>query len=126
MIKNSCKNVNNYSWTKTIRVYYHENGRVISKVGAYSFESSLDYFGLAHNLVFTELTSRIYDSIGHAFSLGMGGCIRGPAGTGKTETVKAMSKIVGIPALVFNCDESFSYEVIIFYPTYPYSKKFFI
>lgn len=37
--------------------------------------------------------------------LGMGGNPYGPAGTGKTESVKALGGLLGRQTLVFNCDE---------------------
>lgn len=37
--------------------------------------------------------------------LGMGGNPYGPAGTGKTESVKALGGLLGRQVLVFNCDE---------------------
>lgn len=37
--------------------------------------------------------------------LGMGGNPYGPAGTGKTESVKALGALLGRQVLVFNCDE---------------------
>ena len=37
--------------------------------------------------------------------LGLGGNPYGPAGTGKTESVKALGNYFGRQVLVFNCDE---------------------
>ena len=36
----------------------------------------------------------------------------GPAGTGKTESVKALGHQLGRFVLVFNCDEKFDFQVI--------------
>ena len=38
----------------------------------------------------------------------------GPAGTGKTESVKALGCQLGRFVLVFNCDETFDFQVHIF------------
>jgi hypothetical protein len=38
-------------------------------------------------------------------NLGLGGNPLGPAGTGKTESVKALGGLLGRQVLVFNCDE---------------------
>jgi len=35
----------------------------------------------------------------------------GPAGTGKTESVKALGNQLGRFVLVFNCDETFDFQV---------------
>ena len=37
--------------------------------------------------------------------MGLGGNPYGPAGTGKTESVKALGGLFGRQVLVFNCDE---------------------
>lgn len=38
--------------------------------------------------------------------MGYGGNPYGPAGTGKTESVKALGSFMGRLVLVFNCDEA--------------------
>lgn len=39
--------------------------------------------------------------------------LQGPAGTGKTESVKALGNQLGRFVLVFNCDENFDFQVSI-------------
>lgn len=41
----------------------------------------------------------------------LGGSPFGPAGTGKTESVKALGHKIGRFVLVFNCDETFDFQV---------------
>lgn len=38
--------------------------------------------------------------------------LAGPAGTGKTESVKALGHQLGRFVLVFNCDETFDFQVL--------------
>jgi dynein heavy chain 2 len=42
--------------------------------------------------------------------MGYGGNPYGPAGTGKTESVKALGQVFGRQVLVFNCDESIDFK----------------
>lgn len=44
--------------------------------------------------------------------MGLGGNPYGPAGTGKTESVKALANLFGRQVLVFNCDEGIDTRAI--------------
>lgn len=73
-------------------------------VGA-EFPYRFEYQGAAVGLVQTPLTERCFLALAQAMKLGLGGSPTGPAGTGKTESVKALGAILGRLVLVFNCDE---------------------
>ena len=57
-------------------------------------------------MVITPLTERVYQSLYLAMYYDFGGCLYGPAGTGKTETVKDISKHIARNCFVFNCQNS--------------------
>lgn len=69
------------------------------------FQYTFEYQGNAPKLVHTPLTDKCYLTLTQAMKLGLGGNPYGPAGTGKTESVKALGGLFGRQVLVFNCDE---------------------
>ncbi|GIY30537.1 cytoplasmic dynein 2 heavy chain 1, partial [Caerostris extrusa] len=59
------------------------------------FEYSYEYQGIAAKLVHTPLTDKCYLTLTQGMHMGMGGNPYGPAGTGKTESVKALGSLFG-------------------------------
>ena len=91
-----------------MRYYFKETGedetvevKMITTVQQYCFE----YLGNSARLVITSLTEKCYRTLMSAMSLFLGGTPEGPAGTGKTETVKDLAKALGVYCMTFNCAE---------------------
>ena len=102
----SCKSTFDWKWQKQIRYYFVENKKecnilMLDACFSYSFE----YLGNPQKLVRTPLTDKCFLTLTQSMWMGMGGNPYGPAGTGKTESVKALGGLLGRQVLVFNCDE---------------------
>jgi dynein heavy chain 1 len=76
------------------------------------FHYGFEYLGVQDRLVQTPLTDRCYLTMTQALESGLGGSPFGPAGTGKTESVKALGHQLGRFVLVFNCDETFDFQAM--------------
>lgn len=74
-----------------------------------SFFYGFEYLGIGERLVQTPLTDRCYLTLTQALHFRMGGNPFGPAGTGKTESVKALGAQLGRFVVVMNCDETFDF-----------------
>jgi len=81
-------------WTKYMRFYW-KNGGVSVKIESFELDYGYEYIGQKRNLVMTHLSHQAYRHIAQNTIAGQGICFAGPAGTGKTETVKDMARYCG-------------------------------
>ncbi|KAI8361054.1 dynein heavy chain [Mortierella sp. GBAus27b] len=106
-----------FSWLSQMRFYFnagHEDPiqcLTITMANA-SFLYGYEYFGVTERLVQTPLTDRCYLTLTQALEGRLGGSPFGPAGTGKTESVKALGNQLGRFVLVFCCDENFDFQAM--------------
>ena len=104
-----CGDAAQWIWQKQLR-YYIEGGKCVVRMSSAQFDYSYEYQGNASKLVHTPLTDKCYLTLTQGMDMGFGGCPYGPAGTGKTESVKALGGCLGRQVLVFNCDEGIDFK----------------
>lgn len=78
--------------------------------GRFELPYGFEYQGVIERLAVTPLVDRCYLALTLALAQGLGGSPFGPAGTGKTESVKALGFSLGRMVKVFNCDDSFDFK----------------
>ena len=117
LFANGVKGKSDFSWLYHLRFYWtpkemDRTQRLSIKMSSASFFYGFEYQGIGERLVQTPLTDRCYLTLTQALHFRMGANPFGPAGTGKTETVKMLGSQLGRFVLVFNCDSSFDYAAM--------------
>ena len=111
LISNECSNISDWEWFKQLKYEWDRNSKGVNIcMGKSCFEYTFEYQGNPSKLVHTPLTDKCYLTLTQGMMMGYGGNPYGPAGTGKTESVKALGQCFGRQVLVFNCDESIDYK----------------
>ena len=106
-----------FEWQSQLRFYFDpKQTDVLQQLSIHiadaQFHYGFEYLGVQERLVTTPLTDRCFLTMTQALSSSLGGSPFGPAGTGKTETVKALGAQLGRFVLVFNCDETFDFQAM--------------
>lgn len=114
LIEHNVTSTSDWYWQKQLRFYVNKADhsvrvQMLDAVFNYTYE----YQGNGPKLVHTALTDKCFLTLTQGIKMGMGGNPYGPAGTGKTESVKALGSALGRQVLVFNCDEVSSWLAVI-------------
>jgi dynein heavy chain len=100
-----------FAWQRQLRFYWDKENRDIQiRICDWRTMYTYEYIGNTGRLVITPLTDRCYITLSTALRLMLSGAPAGPAGTGKTETVKDMGRAVALCVYVFNCSPQMNYR----------------
>ncbi|ETO20527.1 Dynein heavy chain family protein, partial [Reticulomyxa filosa] len=112
-VRNSVSDANEFEWESQLKFYWDKDlDDVAVRQCTGSFRYGYEYMGLNGRLVITPLTDRCVITLTQALTFHMGGAPAGPAGTGKTETVKDLAKALAIPCFVTNCGEGLDFKAM--------------
>nr|CDI53148.1 cytoplasmic dynein heavy chain 1 [Melanopsichium pennsylvanicum 4] len=106
-----------FNWLSQMRFYLNRTignplDRLSVQMANATFPYGYEYLGVPDRLVQTPLTDRCYLTLTQALNYKLGGAPFGPAGTGKTESVKALGVQLGMFVIVFCCDETFDFQAM--------------
>ena len=112
-VRDSILDAREFEWESQLRFYWERKeddirARQCTGIFTYGYE----YQGLNGRLVITPLTDRCVMTLTTALTFKLGGSPAGPAGTGKTETVKDLAKSLTIRCVVNNCGEGLDYKAM--------------
>ncbi|KAI9223372.1 dynein heavy chain and region D6 of dynein motor-domain-containing protein [Blastocladiella britannica] len=112
-VRDSIMDANEFEWESQLRFYWSQDRDelIVCQCNGV-FDYGYEYMGLNGRLVITPLTDRCYMTLTQALSMKLGGAPAGPAGTGKTETVKDLAKAMGLLCMVTNCGEGMDYQAM--------------
>ncbi|KIY66037.1 dynein heavy chain protein 1 [Cylindrobasidium torrendii FP15055 ss-10] len=117
LIQQDVRDNKGFTWLYQMRFYLDRSvtnplEKLSIQTADASFPYGWEYLGVPDRLVQTPLTDRVYLTLTQALDNQLGGAPFGPAGTGKTESVKALGVQLGRFVLVFCCDETFDFQAM--------------
>lgn len=116
LMKAEANTPGHYLWLLQMRYVYDPNADLMNRLRIEMANAVLDYgyeyLGVPDRLVRTPLTDRCFLTLTQALCQRLGGSPYGPAGTGKTESVKALGLQLGRFTLVFCCDDTFDFQAM--------------
>lgn len=114
--KVGARSPSHHLWLLSMRYVYEPDKDLLHRLKVKMANSVLDYgfeyLGVTERLVRTPLTDRCFLTLTQALCQRLGGSPYGPAGTGKTESVKALGVQLGRFTLVFCCDDTFDFQAM--------------
>eukprot|EP01065_Artemidia_motanka_P041378 TRINITY_DN5358_c0_g3_i1.p1 TRINITY_DN5358_c0_g3~~TRINITY_DN5358_c0_g3_i1.p1 ORF type:complete len:4876 (+),score=1837.91 TRINITY_DN5358_c0_g3_i1:119-14629(+) len=112
-VRDAILDAREFAWESQLRFEWKKDvdNCVVKQCTAF-LNYGYEFMGLNGRLVITPLTDRCFMTLTQALSYHLGGAPGGPAGTGKTESVKDLAKSLSYWCVVFNCGEGLDFRAM--------------
>jgi dynein heavy chain len=108
LIEEDIRGTEDFSWQSRLK-YYCVNDELEIRMMNSKIPYGYEYICSYTKLVMTPQTERCFHILLMALDLNQGGMVSGETATGKTETIKDLSRAVAKQCVSFNCSEDFHY-----------------
>jgi dynein heavy chain, axonemal len=113
LIKSSCNSVDDFDWNSRLRIYWDKDGdECIIEQSIHHVCYGYEYIGSAPRMVVTMATERCVTSSISAIRMNCIPSIQGSAFSGKSETIKEASRLMGKMLVSFFCTKELRIDVL--------------
>ncbi|XP_031627371.1 dynein heavy chain 12, axonemal [Contarinia nasturtii] len=111
LIANANSDIDDFEWIAQLR-YYWIDKEVTMKLLNATISYGYEYLGNFQRVVMTPLTERCYRTVLLAYQHQLNASIEGPTATGKSETIKDLSKALATQLKIFDCTPDLDFRSI--------------